>query len=185
MHVLLHPHMHTNCMSRADSRPLHCIMAEHALCLIGTIFIYFHGFQASLAWKLVNNIGQLPNWLIFGKPSHTVLQQSVPRRTACHGDVAFVMLHESLRNCGHLFLTLATMYFRAVRRGSTGFEQTSHFGARLCAVSLAFLICLSAADGKDIRVGGDAGWTLRSQYADIEASVGDRLVSDRVVSCCC
>ena len=86
---------------------------------------------------------------------------------------------------GTFFSLLVTMYFRAVWRDSRGFERTSHFVARFCAVSLAFLICLSAADGKDIRVGGDAGWTLRSQYADIEASVGDRLVSDRVVSCCC
>ena len=51
------------------------------------------------------------------------------------------------------------------------------------ALSVVFLIFLSPTEGKDIKVGGEAGWTHTTQYADIEASVGDRLVSRAVCPC--
>ena len=50
-------------------------------------------------------------------------------------------------------------------------------------LSIVFLIFLSPTEGKDIKVGGEAGWTQKIQYADIEASVGDRLVSRAVSPC--
>ena len=44
-----------------------------------------------------------------------------------------------------------------------------------CFALLAAFVLPSAA--KDIKVGGEVGWTHAGRFADIEASVGDRLVS--------
>ena len=69
------------------------------------------------------------------------------------------------------------------RRGNRGCAQFFLSGSlRLCAWSVILLTVFSATEGKDIKIGGEAGWTHTTEYADIEASVGDRLVSADVSS---
>ncbi|KAL3145704.1 hypothetical protein ABBQ32_003237 [Trebouxia sp. C0010 RCD-2024] len=51
----------------------------------------------------------------------------------------------------------------------------THF-IRCCVVLIAFSILFSATQGKDIKVGGNAGWAHTASYTDLEAVVGDRLV---------
>ena len=64
------------------------------------------------------------------------------------------------------------------RRGCAQFSLSGSL--RFCAWSVIFFNLFSATEGKDIKVGGEAGWTHVTKYADIEASVGDRLVSGGV-----
>lgn len=74
-----------------------------------------------------------------------------------------------------LAFRLSTMPLLAVdlTRESRGH---THF-IRCCVVLIAFSILFSATQGKDIKVGGNAGWAHTASYTDLEAVVGDRLVS--------
>lgn len=47
----------------------------------------------------------------------------------------------------------------------------------ICVLLLILSVLFSPTQCKDIKVGGAAGWTHTASYTDLEAVVGDRLVS--------
>ena len=50
--------------------------------------------------------------------------------------------------------------------------------ASLCIWLLVAFAGISSARGRDVQVGGEQGWTKSGSFDDLNAVVGDRLVSD-------
>ncbi len=64
-----------------------------------------------------------------------------------------------------------------ITRESHGRTHFNRCWRSSCVLLITLATLLPATQGKDITVGGTAGWTHTASYTDLEAVVGDRLVS--------
>ena len=70
-----------------------------------------------------------------------------------------------------------TAHMHDLTRKSCRGQPSRFYATSYCVFAITCILLVTTTSGKDIRVGGDIGWTQTASFADVEAFVGDRLVS--------